>query len=189
MSAARDRMRDAWRADRAANLRYPKSRFVLRWLRVCQRWRETPGRVGRAAYVLTAGGYKIATEWVLGIELPPSTRVGPGLRLRHGVGVVVNPGTTIGRGVMLRHGVTLGNRRTADDCPTIEDDVEIGVGAVVIGAVTVGRGARIGPYAVVVKDVPPGAVVRSPRAEVVMPTSRPGAPGDTRAREAIGGAA
>lgn len=159
-------MNETLRADCAANRGYVKSRFVLRWFRSCQRWRDDSGILARCAYLVTAAGYKLVTEWILGIELPPSTRIGAGLRLRHGIGIVVNPATVIGRGVMLRHGVTLGNRRTADDCPTIEDDVELGVGAVVIGAVTIGKGARIGPHAVVTRDVPPGAVVYSPRPEV-----------------------
>ena len=162
MSADRRRVRQA---DRAANAGYPKSRFVLAWLRACQRWRSAPGPAARAVYVVTAAGYKLVTEWIMGIELPPSTHVGAGLRLRHGVGVVVNPGTVLGERVLLRHGVTLGNRRGAHDCPVIEDDVEIGAGAVIIGAVRVGRGARIGPNAVVVKDIAPGSVVYSPRSE------------------------
>jgi acetyltransferase-like isoleucine patch superfamily enzyme len=40
---------------------------------------------------------------------------------------------------------------------TIEDDVEIGIGAIVLKGVTIGRGARIGAGAVVTRDVPPGA--------------------------------
>ena len=67
---------------------------------------------------------------------------------------------------MIRQHVTLGNRRTMDDCPVIEDGVEIGAGAVIIGAVTIGTGARIGPNAVLVKDVPAGTVVYSPLSEV-----------------------
>lgn len=157
----------AWIRDRAANAAYPKSRIVLRWFRACQSWGARRGPVARAVYVALASSYKLFTEWVMGVELPPTTRVGPGLRLRHAVGLVVNPHTVIGANVMLRHGVTLGNRRTATDCPVIEDGVEIGAGAVIIGAVTIGRGARIGPNAVVIRDVPPGAVVRSPLGELV----------------------
>lgn len=172
MNGARQRMLDAIRADRAANAGYPKSRYALRRLRACQRWRQARGPLGRVMYAAHAAAYKLTVEWVLGIELPPSTDVGPGLRLRHGVGLVVNPATVIGRGVLIRQGVTLGNRREARDCPVIEDDVEIGAGAVVIGAITIGRGARIGPNAVVVKDVPPGAVVYSPRSDVSVPRAR-----------------
>lgn len=162
----RERYRAAWQADRRANAAYPKSRLVLRWFRLAQRWRAGRGPFARMMFVLVGGSYKAITEGFMGIELPVSTEVGPGLRLRHGVGVVVNPATRIGANVMLRQGVTLGNRKTATDCPVIEDGVEIGVGAVVIGPVTVGAGSRIGPNAVVFKDVPAGSVVASPASEI-----------------------
>lgn len=168
-SAVRE-WREAWAADRRANAAYPKSRFILRWFRRAQRWRSGRGPFSRLMFLIVGGSYKLCTEGLMGIELPVSTSVGPGLRLRHGFGVVVNPATRIGSGVMLRQGVTLGNRRSADDCPVIGDDVEIGVGAVIIGAITVGAGARIGPNAVVFKDVPPGGVVYSP-----VPTQSQGA--------------
>lgn len=162
----RQAYREAVAADRRANASYPKSRFILRWFRRAQRWRAERGPLARILFLIIGGSYKVATEGFMGIELPVSTRVGPGLRLRHGVGIVVNPASRIGAGVMMRQGVTLGNRKSSDDCPTIEDGVEIGVGAVIIGAVTVGEGARIGPNAVVFKDVPAGAVVLSPAAEI-----------------------
>ena len=85
MTAARSAHRTAVRADRAANAGYAKSLFVLRWFRACQRWRATPGSAARLGYLVLAAGYKLVTEWIMGIELPPSTPVGPGLRLRHGV--------------------------------------------------------------------------------------------------------
>lgn len=108
----------------------------------------------------------------MGIELPASTEVGPGLRLRHGVGIVVNPASRIGANVMIRQGVTLGNRKLPDDCPTIEDDVEIGVGAVIIGSVTVGTGARIGPNAVVFRDILPARSSPPRRARSAPDTGR-----------------
>src|SRR5690625_4178460 len=128
----RRRLRDA---DRSANTGYPKSRFVLSWLRCAQSIRERRGAPARFGYLLVGGSYKIVTEWVMGIELPASTEIGPGLRLRHGVGIVINPATRIGADVMIRQHVTLGNRLTRDDCPVIEDHVEIGAGAVIIGAI------------------------------------------------------
>lgn len=150
------------RADLAANKGYPKSIVVLVLLRVAQYVRAKPGLAARLAYVVVGGGYKLVAEWVLGVEIPASTSVGAGLRLRHGVGTVVNPHAVIGDGVLLRHGVTLGNRRTETDCPVIEDGVELGAGAVVIGAVRVGAGARLGANVVVVEDVPARSVVHSP---------------------------
>lgn len=150
---------EEWRqlcsADVRANRGYPKSIVVLLAFRTAQFGRSRPGILGRAAYVLVGSAYKLLAEWLLGIELPASTRVGAGLRLRHGVGLVVNPASVIGENVMLRQGVTLGNRYQEQDCPIVENDVEIGAGAAVIGRVVVGEGARIGAGAVVVKDVPP----------------------------------
>lgn len=154
------------RADLRANRGYPKSAVVLIGFRVAHRARSRGGLVGRAVYLVVGSLYKLFSEWLLGIELPASTEIGPGLRLRHGVGTVVNPHATLGRNVMVRQGVTIGNRRTEVDCPTIEDDVEIGAGAIVIGDVTIGRGAVIGAGAVVTRDVPPRAVVTGPPAIV-----------------------
>ncbi|WP_291278546.1 glycosyltransferase [Galactobacter sp.] len=165
-STARERFRVAVAADRLANIAYPKSRLVLRWFRSAQRWRQTPGPFGRVMFLAVGGSYKAVTEGMLGMELPVSTEVGPGLRLRHGFGIVVNPSSRIGANVMLRHGVTLGNRKEKNDCPVIEDGAEIGVGAVVIGSVTVGTGAKLGPNVVVVKDVPAGASVHSAGNEI-----------------------
>ena len=155
------------RADLRANAGYPKSRVVLLLFRTAQYLRASRMPWSRVGYVIVGTFYKIFSEWLLGIELPASTPVGPGLRLRHGVGLVVNPQSRIGAGVMLRHGVTIGNRRTSDDCPIIEDDVELGAGAVLIGAITVGARSKIGAGTVLLKDVPPDSVVFT-RAEVVV---------------------
>lgn len=166
-------LRAVLRADLAANRGYPKSVVVLVLLRVAQSLRGRPGP-GRLGYVVAASVYKLVAEWVLGVEIPPSTSVGPGLRLRHGVGVVVNPATVIGRDVLLRQGVTLGNRRSAMDCPVLQDGVEVGANATVVGPVTVGAGSRLGPGVVVVTDVPPDSVVYL-EGVVVRPRRRTGA--------------
>ena len=157
------------RADMAANQGYVKSRFVLRQFRFAQLWGSRRGALARIAYVTVAAVYKLTCEWLLGIEIPPTTTVGPGLRLRHGVGLVVNPRAVIGANVLLRHGVTIGNRREKTDCPVIEDDVEVAAGATIVGAITVGSGTRIGPAAVVTEDVEPGSLVFAPRPVVKPP--------------------
>ena len=64
-----------------------------------------------------------------------------------------------GRVCMLGPGVVIGGRSEIWEVPVIEDFVQIGVGAKVLGPVRVGRGACIGANAVVLHDVPPGAVV------------------------------
>ena len=149
-------------ADWHANRGYPKSQLVMVLFRATSLLRG--GRsVQRFAYLLLAAVYKLVAEGLLGIEIPPSTSIGDGLRLRHGVATVINPAAVIGENVMVRHSVTIGNRRAADDCPIIEDDVEIGAGAVIVGRVRIGRGARIGPNAVITFDVPPDGVAVAPR--------------------------
>ena len=133
-----DEFRELVRADLRANRGYPKSAAVLVGFRAAQWARSRGGLLGRVTHLAIGSLYKLFSEWLLGIELPESTVVGPGLRLRHGVGTVVNPHSRLGANVMLRHGVTLGNRRTETDCPVIGDDVEIGAGAILIGPITVG---------------------------------------------------
>lgn len=107
--------------------------------------------------------YRLAVEWVLGIELRFKTRVGPGLRLFHGHGLVVHEGTVIGAGCTLRQCTTIGNKALRDGtgtaCPVLEDGVEVGANAVILGPIRLGRGAVVGAGAVVVKDVPPGVTV------------------------------
>ena len=91
---------------------------------------------------------------ILGIYLPRGASIGPGLRIYHLGGIVVSPNAVIGRNCTLRNNVCIGNRYGSDDAPTIGDNVEFGVGSVVIGNVYVGNNARIGANAVVLSDVP-----------------------------------
>jgi serine O-acetyltransferase len=95
---------------------------------------------------------------------------GPGFVLIHSNGVVINGRVRGGRNVFVEHQVTIGaERRTA---PTLGDDVFIGAGAKVLGAVVVGDGARIGANAVVVHDVPAGATVVGIPARVIRQRNR-----------------
>jgi serine O-acetyltransferase len=82
----------------------------------------------------------------------------PGVRLFHGQ-VVIDGFVEIHPGVQIRPFVTIGRRGTDLRGPTIMRDASIGTGAKVLGPITVGPGARIGANAVVIEDVPAGAVV------------------------------
>jgi serine O-acetyltransferase len=77
---------------------------------------------------------------------------GPGLVLIHATGVVINGSVRGGTNISIEHQVTIGAERR--QIPVIGNDVFIGAGAKIIGAVTVGDGARIGANAVVVHDIP-----------------------------------
>lgn len=97
---------------------------------------------------------------IYGIELPYSARVGRGVVIEHQGGIVVHGDSVIGDGCVLRQGVTLGMKNTAKpfDAPTLEAGVDVGAGAVILGAVTIGAGASVGANAVVLQDVPAGGL-------------------------------
>ncbi|WP_310890334.1 hypothetical protein [Microbacterium aurantiacum] len=103
--------------------------------------------------------YRVTTEGLLGLELRPRTKVGPGLSIFHGFGIVVNDQAKIGRDVQIRNGVTIGHQVPGGRCPIIGDRVSIGAGAILLGDIEIGAGATIGAGAVVVKSVPAGDVV------------------------------
>src|SRR5262249_53238853 len=97
---------------------------------------------------------------VFATQLPAETRMGRGVRLNYsGLGTVIHARAVIGDHVEIGPGVVIGGRSKIYEVPVIEDHVQIGVGAKVLGPVRVGRGAVIGANAVVLHDVPPGAVV------------------------------
>lgn len=98
---------------------------------------------------------------ISGIEIHPGASIQSGLFIDHGMGVVIGETAEIGKNVTLFHGVTLGGVSTTKGKrhPTIHDDVVIGAGAKVLGAIVVGEASRIGANAVVVKSVPPNSVV------------------------------
>lgn len=125
------------------------------------------GRLGRIAYKLVNAAY---VRNVLGFEVSHDTAIGRHVVFVHQNGVVLQPGAVIGDDCMIYHGVTLGRRWEPDHAeayyqpPRIGRGVHLGVGSVVIGAVSVGDGAKVGPNAVVVTDVPEGGSVVSPPA-------------------------
>lgn len=114
-----------------------------------------------------------------GIEIHPGAKLGKKLFIDHGMGVVIGETAEVGDNVTMYHGVTLGGIGGQPDTkrhPTIEDDVIIGAGAKILGPITIGRGAKIGANAVVLKDVPPyttvvgipGKVVKTNRDDYLM---------------------
>lgn len=90
---------------------------------------------------------------------------GPGFVLIHSNGVVINGSVIGGRNVYIEHQVTIGAQHRQS--PQIGNDVFIGAGAKIVGAVSIGDGARVGANAVVVKDVPPHSTVVGIPARVV----------------------
>lgn len=101
------------------------------------------------------------TRFFTGVEIHPGATIGHEVFIDHGMGIVIGETTIIGDNVTLYQGVTLGGtgKETGKRHPTIEDGVVVGVGASVLGDITIGAGSRVGGGAVVVKDVPPDVTV------------------------------
>jgi serine O-acetyltransferase/putative colanic acid biosynthesis acetyltransferase WcaB len=105
--------------------------------------------------------YKVLVQWFFNVELPLKVEIGPKFRIYHGQGLVVHANSRIGAGVTLRHGVTVGSKVLDGDgveAPVLEDGVNVGCDAIILGDIVIGAGAKIGAGSVVTKDVPPGAV-------------------------------
>ncbi len=90
-----------------------------------------------------------------GIEIHPGARIGAGVFIDHGMGVVIGETTEIGNRCLLYQGVTLGGTGKAHGKrhPSLAENVVVGAGAKVLGAINVGANTRIGAGSVVVRDV------------------------------------
>jgi serine O-acetyltransferase len=97
----------------------------------------------------------------LGIRLPLSCQVGPGLLIEHWGGIWINPAVSIGANCNLSHNVTLGwaGQEGQKGAPQLGDNVFLGPGAVVLGKIKVGSGALITANSVVLQDVPENGVL------------------------------
>ena len=105
-----------------------------------------------------------------GIEIMRGARLGRRVIFVHQGGIVIHNSSKIGDNCLIRHGVTLGarSRKQSKKAPTLENNVEVGVGAVIIGDITIGENAIIVPNTVVMTNVPANAVVVPPTPEIII---------------------
>jgi serine O-acetyltransferase len=96
-----------------------------------------------------------------GIEIHPGANIGRRFFIDHGMGVVIGETSEIGDDCLIYTGVVLGGTTLEKKKrhPTLENRVVVGSNSTVLGAITIGDGAKIGSGSVVIKDVPPGATV------------------------------
>jgi serine O-acetyltransferase len=109
-----------------------------------------------------------ACQVFCGIMLPYCVPVGRRVKIEHFGGMILSA-RAIGNDVTIRQNTTIGIASKADlhAKPTIEDGVDIGCNAVIVGNIKVGKGAVIGAGAVVIRDVPPYSVVAGVPAKVI----------------------
>jgi len=101
------------------------------------------------------------SRFFTGIEVHPGATIGRRFFIDHGAGVVIGETAEIGDDVLIYQGVVLGGTTTEKKKrhPTVGNNVVLGAGAIALGPITIGEGARIGSGSVVIKSVPPGVTV------------------------------
>ena len=109
-------------------------------------------------------------KWLTGVEIHPAATIGRRLVIDHGTGIVIGATTQIGDDCLIYQGVTLGGTGIVQGKrhPTLGNNVMVGCGAKVLGAIKIGDNARVAANSVVLREVPanstvvgvPGRVVR-----------------------------
>ena len=112
---------------------------------------------------------KVTSQILTGIDLPCETRIGRRLKFEHFGGIIISGDTVLGDDVIIRNGVTIGLKHTnKPGAPVIGNRVDIGTGAKILGAIHVGDDAVIGANAVVLIDVPAGALAVGIPARIIL---------------------
>ncbi|MBI5049734.1 MAG: cysteine--tRNA ligase [Nitrospirae bacterium] len=120
-------------------------------------------------------------RFLTGIEIHPGAKIGAGFFIDHGMGVVIGETSEIGRNVTLYQGVTLGGtgKERGKRHPTLGNNVVVGTGAKILGAITIGDNVKIGANSVVLKSIPDNSIVvgvpgRVTRKKIVRMTTEEG---------------
>lgn len=112
---------------------------------------------------------RLVIQNVYGAEIDDDAVIGRNVLLGHQQGVQIPSYSVVGDGCIIRHNVTLGlaDHESPREVPTVGRRVQLGTGATLLGAIRVGDDAKIGPHALVMKDVPAGAVAFSQNARIM----------------------
>lgn len=95
------------------------------------------------------------------LEIPRTCSIGGGVFFAHFQSITINPLTIIGSNCTILKGVTIGMEMRGErrGCPTIGDNVYIGINATVVGKITVGDDVLIASNSFVNCDIPSHSVV------------------------------
>jgi putative colanic acid biosynthesis acetyltransferase WcaB len=144
--------------DWTANRTRLDSQLILAFFRFVQYLRQSAPILG---YIVNVP-YKLIVSTIVGVELPPTLRVGPRLKLYHPHNIVIHRDAVVGADCLIRHGLTIGTKLLEDGsesrAPIVGDHVEFGASSILIGDIEVSSNCIIGAGAVVTKSVPEGSV-------------------------------
>ena len=136
---------------------------LLKWKRRCEKYKNIKLLYGFLWMIYR----KLQIKY--GVDLPASTKIGPGFKIEHLNGIVVNPDVVIGKNCNIYNGVTIGKEKRGirEGCPTIADEGWIGANAIVVGRIQIGSDVLIAPGAYVNFDVPSHSIVLGNPAKIV----------------------
>lgn len=147
-----------WSREAPAEFWDPGRKLLLA-IRRHQYWRRRQGLIAGLACKYAVLRYRFWSI-ITGAEIPLNCCIGGGLLIPHPNGIVIHPGAVIGTNCLIFQQTTIGTRHSAEGAPHIEAFVDIGAGAKILGPVRIGRRAKIGANAVIVKDVAPNTIAK-----------------------------
>ena len=107
------------------------------------------------------------TEIMTGISIPAEVEIGKGLRIHHFGGIIFHPHVKMGEHCTIYHEVTFGDKGGWGESPLVGDNVLVGAGAKVLGAITIGNNVIIGANSVVIHSVPDNTIVGGVPAKII----------------------
>jgi serine O-acetyltransferase len=143
-----------WSREAKPFFAWQPNRSLLASLRSYEKWRLSNAPLSVFMQKIAVLRHRFWSA-ITGADIPLGTRIGGGLLLPHPNGIVIHPDVIIGPNCLIFQQVTLGTGDRGP--PRIGGHVDIGAGAKLLGAISVGDHAKIGANAVVLKDVPPFA--------------------------------
>lgn len=139
------------------NTRNRKGQFVTALFRLAACINNN--KVSKVIFFFYLIFYRFFVEWVLGIELPWKTKVGPGLVIWHGQATILNRDVVIGENCTIRQSTTIGEAKYNGRSPTIGNNVDIGANVCIVGEIKIGDNVKIGTGSVVINDIPANSTV------------------------------
>lgn len=131
-----------------------KSKYVVASIRLSQMY-YSHGFL----YAIFVLHYKFVIDFLLGVEIPPTVKIGSGLKISHAKNITIHPNAMIGENCHLRHGLTIGNNGYSSEAPTLGNNVNLGCNVTIIGNVSVGDNVIVGANTLILKDVPSNCIV------------------------------